>query len=242
MPRKNQPHPSLRRNLEEPPLQHGDPFEPAELDDEDEDEAEQRRDDALGRQKDGVDERFARLDRELDLLRRENEDLRRRVPPANARPQADAEDEEPDWDELLFKNPKEALKLHGERVARTVETKLRSEYQRDQGTTEFWRDFYRDNSDLKDDDDIVQMVLSTNLDKLGGMPVAAAMAELADLTRKRIMSYSNRKGRRPDDRTRVEGASAPSARRQPREDSGVITLSDIIKNRRLARRKASSAA
>lgn len=237
MPRKNQPHPSLRRNNgEAPPLQHGDPYEP-ELDEDDEDELEHEEE----QKRDPAEERFARFERELELLRRENDDLRRRVPPANARADAEA-DEEPDWDELLFKNPKEALKLHGERVRKQVTQELRSEYQRDQGTTEFWRDFYAANSDLKNDDDIVQMVLSANLGKLGGMPVPDAMTELADLTRKRIMAYSNRKGRREGDRTTVEGASAPSRRRAQPESDKVVTLSDIIRNRRAGRRKASSAA
>lgn len=245
MPRRNSPHPSLRKSpehgdvYEEPPVQEFE--EEEELDEDPDFAAERQREEGLARQKDGVDPRLARIEREMELLRRENDDLRRRVPPANAR-EPDPEDEEPDWDELIFKSPKEAMRLHGERVRKQVAQELRQEYQQDQGTTQFWNDFYTAHRDLKDDDDIVQMVLSSNLAKLGGMPVSDAMDELADLTRKRIMAYSNRKGRKPGDRTAVEGASAPSHRRSTPEAPKAITLSDIIKNRRAGRRKAASAA
>ncbi len=244
MPRRNQPHPSLRKNAPA----HGDVYEePMEDHDEEELEedpdfaAERRRDEELGRQKDGVDPRLARIEREMELLRRENEDLRRRTPPANA-PQPESEPEEPDWDELIFKSPAEAARLIEERAVRKAETNLRREYQQDQGTTQFWNDFYKANEDLQNDDDIVQMVLTNNLAKLGGMPVAAAMEELADLTRKRIMAYSNRKGRRPGERAVAEGASAPSPKRSAPVEIKAVTLSDIIKNRRQNRRKAASAA
>lgn len=245
MPRRNSPHPSLRKAPE-----HGDVYEEPTVEEfEDEEEleedpdfaAERQREADLARQKDGIDPRLARIEREMELLRRENDDLRRRVPPANAR-EPEPEDEEPDWDELIFKSPKDAMRLVEERAVRKAETKLRQEYQQDQGTTQFWNDFYAAHRDLKDDDDIVQMVLSANLAKLGGMPVSDAMDELADLTRKRIMAYSNRKGRKPGDRTTVEGASAPSHRRSTPESPKVVTLSDIIKNRRAGRRKAASAA
>lgn len=240
MPRRNQPHPSLRKDKQ--PLEHGDPYVEENIEDlDDEEELEEDPDFSAERRAaaERDDPRFSQFQRENDVLRREIEDLRRRIP----NPQAEVPvEEEPDWDQLIFSNPKEAVKLIREQTAKDVETKLRREYQADQGQTKFWSDFYAKHDDLADEDDIVQAILSANMATLGSMPVKQAMDELADLTRKRIMRYSNGKGRRPNDKTRVEGARSPSGKAPRAEPSKVVTLSDIIRNRRANRSKAASAA
>lgn len=242
MPRRNSPHPSLRRQPEQP-LQHGDEFPHDDQFDEDEEEQEEDPDFSAERKKAAEpNSELEQLRRELELNRREIEDLRRRTPVEPAvRNQPEAE-EEPDWDELLFKDPKAAMKLHGERVAKSVREELRREYAQDQGTNQFWSDFYKDHPDLEGDDDLVQTMLNSNLAKLGGMPVKKAMDELADLTRQRIMRYSNGKGRRPGNRAVAEGASAPRPGRPAPAADKVVTLSDIIRNRKAKRHKAASAA
>lgn len=242
MPRRNSPHPSLRKQTYDPqPLQHGDEH-PGDAYDPDLEEDHDEEDQPEPQAKDPTAERFERMERELELMRRENDDLRRRNPVEPVVRQPAEPEDETDWDELIFKDPKQAVKLIKEQARKEITTELRREYTQEQGTNQFWTDFYNDNPDLKEDDDLVQTMLNSNLAKLGGMPVKKAMDELADLTRKRIMRYSNGKGRRPGNRAVAEGASPPRPGRPAPDAEKVVTLSDIIKNRKANRRKAASAA
>lgn len=175
----------------------------------------------------------ARLKAELEVLRRN----------ANPPPRAGGEEEEEiDWDDLLFSNPKEALRLHGEQIRKQVTSELRGEYQRDQGTEKFWSDFYGANKDLKDDKELVDFMLSKNMAELADLPVEKAMSRLADLTRAQIMGYQKRAGPGKRNRAVAEGSSIPSSAPAPKRQDRPTTLSDILKARKVARRKGATAA
>lgn len=179
-------------------------------------------------------------------LKRSNDELRRLIPPAQAKPvtaTAIEDDPEPDWDKLLFADPKQALKLHGERVAKQVSKDLRAEYQKDRGTSEFWNRFYAANPDLRVDNDLVETTLNSNLHNLANIPVEDAYVKLAELTRERILRYAGgaAKERRPKARAEGAGGRSSPPPAPPAPDNTVTRLSDVLRTRRQSRRKAGAA-
>jgi hypothetical protein len=173
-------------------------------------------------------------------LEAENAALRRSIPPvqpAQPTPAADPFDAI-DWETELYADPKGALKKYGNIVKAEVTRDLTSKYQQERGQTRFWDDFYKAHKDLKNDHFLVQATLTANLNDLANVPVAEAMNKLADLTRENIMRYSKKGSGR---KARVEGNDPPQPRPQPREEPTVVTLGDILRARREARRKGQAA-
>lgn len=200
----------------------GDHIDPVE-DDEDEDETPPPEDDV------------ATLKKRLDDQQRELENLRRQTPPAQPKPQPEPKNEDDiDWEELLYKDPKKALELHGQRVAQQVTTQIRNEYQKEKGTEKFWNGFYEKHKDLKADHDLVDMTLKANLNTLANIPIDEAMEKLADLTRTRIMRYAGNKA--PGKKVRVEGSDPPRPKKEEVPSDKPSSLSDIIKARKSSRR------
>lgn len=183
---------------------------------------------------------MAALTARMNALEAENANLRRAIPPAVPAPTAPASDpyDDIDWETELYSNPKEALKKYGKIVKDEVSRDLTSKYQQERGQSKFWEDFYKDHKDLKDDHFLVQSTLSANMAALANVPVADAMNKLADLTRQNIMRYSQKGAGR---KARVEGNDPPQPRPQPREEPTVVTLGDILRSRREARRKGQAA-
>lgn len=179
----------------------------------------------------------------LDRLERDNADLRRLIPPASPAsspsPSQASNPEDIDWDKELFANPKEALKKHGDMVAKKVTEQLRAEYQKDRGTQQFWDRFYEKHPDLRQDHDLVEVTLNSNIGDLANIRVEDAYQKLADLTRERILRYAGGAARKRP-KAQVEGGSgtpaAPSPPAPPKGDEGIVSLSDMIRARRERRR------
>jgi hypothetical protein len=209
---------------------------------------------------DAEDDRLARLEKQLADVQRENETLRR-VQEASVRPAAppvtQEERDETDWEDLMFRDPKKFAEQIEERAYKRARHDLTTEYQRDQGTQSFWRDFYERHPDLKDDRDLVETTLKSNMRALADKPSGVAADELADLTRKRIIRYTgaNTKGK-DKEKARVEGAGNPTPRRsrvyddqgddddtdetksQRGDDKSYAKIGDLIKERRKNRARA----
>lgn len=176
----------------------------------------------------------ARLDRqeaELAHLRR----LQPAPAPAPA-PAPTPPTDETDWDQEFFTSPKKALEKYANVVEERVTQKLTASYQRDRSTQTFWDQFYDKHPDLKQDHDLVDLTLKSNLAEMGSMPVGAAMDRLADLTRDRILRYAGgSKARNP--KVKVEGASppkAPATSAKPQEEK-ILSITDIIRRNRRKR-------
>jgi hypothetical protein len=239
MPRRVKFHPSTM------PISGGEPMD-GDMAPDDVNYTHEDDDDEPGNGSGATDE-IAQMRAEVERLKEENKLIRRAIPPAEparapaAEPADEMDDEE--FDALLFSNPREALRINNERVKR----ELRNEYTNNQGTTKFWENFYRDNSDLKDDDDLVQSTLQKNMAELGNMPVDKAMGRLAELTRERILGFmKKRKEPRGQNRAIAEGSNPPSIPRGPAvdddDDAKPTTMGDLLKSRRAKRRKAAVAA
>lgn len=146
-----------------------------------------------------------------------------------------------DWEDLMFKDPKEYNRLLRENVKKEIANELRGEYQKDQGTKDFWNAFYTDHPDLKGDDDLVKTILNSNLSDLAPMPVKAAGDKLAELTRARILKYTG--GKMPAGKKVVtEGAGSPTPPKKETQPNAVVSLSDLLRARRAKRMNKGTAA
>lgn len=165
--------------------------------------------------------------------------LRRTIPPVEAKKPADPELKKTNWNDLLFTDPEKAVAQIKAEAVKEAEDKMTASYQKDQGTKKFWDGFYDTNKDLKDDHDLVELTLNSNLSALANIPVADAMKKLADLTRERMLRYSG--GVKPRGKKAfAEGSGTPSRKAAEEEHPDVTSLSEIIRARRL-RRRASAA-
>lgn len=249
-PKKRKVHPSLLPPQDDEESrayatmpQHGDAYE----DDDDEvlvgrvDGGEDDDEEEAPKSGDDLRNMLMEMNQKLGKIEAENEHLRRSIPPTQRAPEAPADDEDDvNWDELLFKDPKAAMKLHGDRVAKKVKTELTRQYEADQSNTRFWNSFYESNADLKEDHDLVLATLNKHFNEIGSMRSDLAQEKLADLTRTRILKYSGKGG---DDsgkkrsRAQAEGASEPRKRAAPPKVDNVTSLTSVIKNRRALRYK-----
>jgi|1_EtaG_2_1085319.scaffolds.fasta_scaffold01109_4 hypothetical protein len=130
----------------------------------------------------------------------------------------------PNYEEILFTDPNEALRLHGEAVAKQVTETLTNQYSTNQAQQRFWDDFYSENGELKEDDHIVRMVLTQHFDVLENMSGKAARDKLAELTQTEILRLVNKQGG-----TNQEGNESTSLEGGTSEQSGVATVAPTPK-------------
>lgn len=169
-------------------------------------------------------------------------DLSNRMPPPRREPEVATKDpfDEIDWDQELYKNPKDALKKAMEIGGAKIGAKLRAEYQQDMNTRSFWSQFYAANPDLADADDLVRSTLSANMTTLGGQPVPKAIENLGALTRSRIAGYIDKATKNRGKKATVEGSGLlPNSRpRQQQQEAAPLTLSALMRGRRAKRARA----
>jgi hypothetical protein len=179
---------------------------------------------------------------EVAELRRENTELRRLIPPAAPKATPNPEppaSEEPDWEKELFANPKTTMRKAIDIAKKEIGQELRSEYQRDRGTADFWDKFYSLHPDLRDDSDLVTLVLNSNLSSLANMRVEDAYKKLAELTRDRILRYAGGAARSKGRKARAESGITPvtpSPSTEKEENADVTSISDVLRARRNKRR------
>jgi len=183
----------------------------------------------------------AELKRQMEEQQAKHErdmaELRRNQTPAVPK---EPKEEKPktSYKDLIFTDPDKAVEQIQNEAVEKATALLRGQYERDQGTQKFWNGFYEKHKDLKDDKDLVELTLNSNLPSLANIPVDDAMKRLADLTRERIIRYSGGT-KRNGKKAVVEGNSPPSERRAPAIGAEVTSLGDVIRARR--RKRASAA-
>lgn len=211
----------------------GDEYhEEDEVQHEGDDEGKGGEEDKEGKGEEDLRLQVARLQGELDVLK---------ARPAPV-PQQEKKQEEPpkerDWEELIFKDTPNAIKLLKEDIRKEITSELRGAYQKDMGEKDFWNEFYAGNEDLKEDKDLVRATLGSNMVALQDLPVSEAAKKLADLTRARILRYKGGEvDKKNDKKTKVEGSGAPSGKQKAPEPPKILSLGDVIRARRAARNK-----
>jgi hypothetical protein len=187
------------------------------------------------------------MQRQIDDMKRSHADelaaVRRQIPPAEPKP-VSAAPAEPDWDNLIFSKPKEAMALIKKQAKEEAVQEVTARYNQDQGQQRFWNSFYDKYKefDRRLDHDLIQLTLDSNLKDLANIPVDKALDQLAGLTRERILRYAGGKPR-GGKKAVVEGAEAPSPRSAPREDAKrPVSIGDVITKRRQERRSRRSVA
>lgn len=180
------------------------------------------------------DQRLSKQGDELGQLRTRWKQIESQVQPR-----------QPDPNEVLstkwFEAPTEAAKMLEERVYQRVA----NEYQQREAQKSFWDGFYRKNDDLREDEFIVEAVLSKNSDELLNLTVPKAQERLAELTRQELLRLT-RKVKVSDDQSRSRVVSEPaSGTRVPKpqvdEDEGPKSIGDVIRARAAARRQPRTA-
>ena len=176
---------------------------------------------------------FQQLQTQVSQLARENELLRRAIPPAGAPRQQEARPaaQEIDWDQEFYQSPGAAINKAMAITKAQTEHELTSKYQREQSTRNFWDEFYRANPRLRDARDLVEKTMEKHLNELSPMAVPDAMQKLATLTQDRIGQLTQSGAQRK--RVSVEGGGAPlPVQRNAPAAENVTTLSDLIRARR----------
>lgn len=214
--------------------QHGEEYhEENEGESEKSTEGENNEDEGEGNEEEDPKVTIARLQGELTTLKAS----RSEPAPAPAAQKKDAPVER-DWEQLIFEDTKNAIKLLRQDIRAEITTELRGEYQRDMSDRQFWDGFYRDNQDLKDDDDLVKATLGKNMQALAPLPVSEASKKLADLTRERILRYKGGEVEKKNNKKVVtEGSGGPGEKKPVKEESKILSLGDVIRARRAARSK-----
>ena len=158
-------------------------------------------------------------------------------------------DTEPvNYEELLFTDPNEALRLHGEEVADKVTKEITGAYQQDQARQVFWDDFYGDSPELKEEAHIVRMVMEQHWDVLKDLKGKTVRKKLAELTQKEILRLANKQkgigSKSGATTTALEGdtqpAPAPAAEEDEEQDHIPPTLNAAIRERNKKRRESST--
>ncbi|MCI0526273.1 MAG: hypothetical protein L0Y56_02295 [Nitrospira sp.] len=123
-----------------------------------------------------------------------------------------AEEEEEEDDDLkdadvnLFSNTKDFLKNFRAKIKKEIMDDMKKEYIRDQNSKSSWSRFYEKNKDLKDEKEIVELVLAKSEKDIGGLPVEEGMKKLADLARKELLRITTKYGgSRKSESKHVEG-------------------------------------
>lgn len=185
---------------------------------------------------------------ELREIRRERADLGRQVRETKApKKERDEVEKDPfgdDFDKLVFDDPRKAFQRFGDNLVKRITKELGGKYETDQNQKVFWDDFYQKNDDLKEDRDLVQTVLQSNMQELADMPVEKASKRLAELTRERIARYSqvpSVKKRPVTEGVNTGGGRRAPAKRETEDQPKVTTLSELLRSRRAVHRKGAAA-
>lgn len=178
----------------------------------------------------------------INALLQNNNQLYDYIKNMTGKPAPKDEGKKPGYDYAtgLFTEPEEALKRLREEIKAEVKGEITTAYNAAETQKDFWQGFYKDNSDLSDEKMMVNAVMTRDWAILKDLAPAAAAKKLAEATKKELMRISGGKSPSDDNARQIEGGStknsAPAGKKS--DDDKVLSLSDIIKKRQEARRKA----
>ena len=165
-----------------------------------------------------------------------------RAPAGTEPPAKKATSDDYDYETGLFTEPKIALERLRQQIKAEVKSEMTATYTAAETKKEFWAGFYNEHADLKDEKLIVNAVMERDFKKLASMTTEDAAKAIATAAKKEIMRLSGGKSKSdPDgDQNQIEGGSnknPPSSKQKDSKDAPQ-SLSDVIRSRQAARRKA----
>lgn len=164
-----------------------------------------------------------------------------RAPNGSNSPPAKKEADAYDYETGLFTEPAVALKRLREEIKSEVKAEMTGQYNAAETKKEFWSSFYTANTDLKDEKLIVDAIVQRDWNKLSSMSIEDASKAIATAAKKEIMRLSGGKSSADEgDQNNLEGGSTkkiPSKSGNSGQPE-VTSLSDVIRKRQEARRKA----
>ena len=193
-----------------------------------------------------------REQRDIEAQRRLSEqsqelgELRKLIEQRVPEPQSEPEPDDPlvGVGDRLFDNPDATVQeIVAAAVAKAMEqtekkfTDLTAQQQQQAQQQQFWDSFYRDNNDLRREDDhwIVSAVGQEFAGELDPMPISQAKERLAELTRARILNIAKR-GQSSNQARPVEAASPPTQTQEGDQEPQVHgSLTDTLKAKRAKR-------
>lgn len=158
------------------------------------------------------------------------------TPKAAATPAAEG----PDYETLLFTNPKEAIRL----IKAEMRDELNGQLSATNAQQSFWTEFYVQNPDLKDADWLVKSILTREMPRMMKMQVPEAIKDLSDTVKGEILKLSKVKAPK-DPKGEVEGANESGRTRSKVTDAGKdspTSITDVLKARKAARRAGANGA
>lgn len=169
------------------------------------------------------------------------ETLSAQVAKLTPKPAAAAVTDGPDYETLLFTNPKEAVRL----IKAEMRDELNGQLASTNAQQSFWTEFYAQNPDLKESDWLVKSILNREMPRMMKMQVPEAIKDLSETVKGEILKLSKVKTEK-DPKGEVEGANeSGKGRSKVVADAGKdspTSLTDVLKGRRAARRAGTSGA
>lgn len=140
----------------------------------------------------------------------------------------------------LFTEPEVALARLRAEMKAEIMGEVTAAYTTAETKKDFWAGFYTDNDDLAGEKLIVNAVMARDWDKLKDLSAADAAKKLSEASKKEIMRLSGGKSPSDPDHRPIEGGgdrkTAPKGGNP--EPEKVLSISDVIRARKEAQRKA----
>ena len=89
---------------------------------------------------------------------------------------------QPKYSELLFEDPESAIKL----IREDIKEEIKRENSQAEATQKTWQEFYSKNSDLKGNEDIVELAKAQIWNDVKNLPISEGLEKIAQHARKRI--------------------------------------------------------
>lgn len=161
---------------------------------------------------------------QLELARQAQPQVPAAAAPGN--PQA-----EPEVADVLFEDPKTAIKILKDQIRNEVRQEISVEDTR----KKTWDDFYQKHPDLRGFEDVVEFVQSKNWNTLRELPVAQGLPQVAKMAREhlsRIRGSANVGEKLPSGPAVVAGSSGAPAPSLPQPKAQPTTFVDELKQMR----------
>lgn len=145
-----------------------------------------------------------------------------------------------DLSEQFWTDPANAVQKIVDKKVSEARQEFEAEQKRTQHQQKFWNDFYSRHPELKEDSDIVEMILDRDYSALKDMEIESAQDELAKRAAKRIGKTLTSGGSGGKKRTTTASGSPTSGRQQaPKKEAEPAeqrkSLSQVLRERRQSR-------